>query len=227
MNKRITIRIYIYVKYMYTSTLYQRMVVQATGLGNNHCFHRIWALSGTVAQTCPRLVRCTKARIGGFSQNWRWGREPNVGAKVWKIAWEIKYHKGCVCVAWNCWRIFVVELWGVFLRKKDVEPWRLEWFLTKAWPFHINLGFGCVQNTVEDITQMIWDGNNEKARKSCNCQMLSWKVQPEGQVCGLRGRISPGPHSGPNVERCFPLKFLPPKIKKCFAKHHFLGLFCC
>ena len=90
------------------------------GLETIICFHRLWALSGTVAQTCPRLVRCTKARIGGFSQNWRWGREPNVGAKVWKIAWEIKYHKGCVCVcvAWNCWRIFVVELWGVFFAKK-------------------------------------------------------------------------------------------------------------
>ena len=200
------------------------------GLETIICFHRLWALSGTVAQTCPRLVRCTKARIGGFSQNWRWGREPNVGAKVWKIAWEIKYHKGCVCV---CVLLGIVggflllNFEVFFLRKKDVEPWRLEWFLTKAWPFHINLGFGCVQNTVGDITQMIWDGNNEKARKSCNCQMLSWKVQPEGQVCGLRGRISPGPHSGPNVERCFPLKFLPPKIKKCFAKHHFLGLFCC
>lgn len=191
--------------------------------------HRIWALSGTVAQTCPRLVRCTKARIGGIYAELG-DEEGNLmlGLRCGKLHETSNTTKGvCVCCLELLQDFCCCTLRRFFLRKKDVEPWRLEWFLTKAWPFHINLGFGCVQNTVGDITQMIWDGNNEKARKSCNCQMLSWKVQPEGQVCGLRGRISPGPHSGPNVERCFPLKFLPPKIKKCFAKHHFLGLFCC
>lgn len=123
MNKRITIRIYmlIYVKYnMYTSTLYQRMVGSS---------HRAWKQSlfpphvGTFKAPLlkPARVLCVARRRGSggyLRRTGGWGREPNVGAKVWKIAWDIKYHKGCVCVAWNCWRIFVVALWGVFFCEK-------------------------------------------------------------------------------------------------------------